>query len=395
MVVDLNGIVFSQIYGDNSGGTEFDTDGDGTPTQEDEFVSLLNTTGSSIDISGWQIWSDMTGAGAPDGPQDGLYHTFPPGTVIAPGANLYVINEISGTPAANMQEASEGGVESGSGSPNTNFLSEGDDTTPESVALVNPSTGEYIIINMSIDLPSNIPGEAGFPGTVLIGESNVVTDSGVEDQNANSSFQYNAVTDSYDYGTVFVACFAAGTLMTLPDREAVIEDLRVGDVVQTLDNGPQPIRMILRRDLDFMSGDDPRHKPIEIAQGALGHGRPRRRLIVSPQHRMLVQTADQTDVLAPAKGLTGRKGIRQKKGMRKITYIHLVFGAHEIVCSEGCWSESFYPGQLAISNIDAPMKSEMLALYPELTSGSDALAARPIVKVREARTLELQSTHCL
>jgi hypothetical protein len=52
MVADLNGVIFSQIYGDNSGGAEFDTDGDGTATQEDEFVSLQNTTGSAIDLSG-------------------------------------------------------------------------------------------------------------------------------------------------------------------------------------------------------------------------------------------------------------------------------------------------------------------------------------------------------
>ena len=92
MVASLNGIIFDQIYGDNSGGAEFDTDGDGTATQEDEFVSFTNTTGAPIDVSGWQIWSDASGSGAPDGPQDGLYHTFPPGTVIAPGDTLYIIN---------------------------------------------------------------------------------------------------------------------------------------------------------------------------------------------------------------------------------------------------------------------------------------------------------------
>lgn len=65
MVANLEGVIFDQVYGDNSGTTSgqvpFDTDGDGTATQEDEFVSFTNTTTDPIDISGWQIWSDSTG----------------------------------------------------------------------------------------------------------------------------------------------------------------------------------------------------------------------------------------------------------------------------------------------------------------------------------------------
>ncbi|MFK7944352.1 MAG: lamin tail domain-containing protein [Paracoccaceae bacterium] len=99
MVAKLDGVVFDQIYGDNSGGAEFDVDGDGTTTQEDEFVAVKNTTGSDVHISGWEIWSDSTGAGAPDTAQDGKFHTFPPGTVLGAGETLFIINEITGTPA--------------------------------------------------------------------------------------------------------------------------------------------------------------------------------------------------------------------------------------------------------------------------------------------------------
>lgn len=47
MVANLDGLVFDQIYGDNSGGAEFDSDGDGTAAQEDEFVAVRNTSGST------------------------------------------------------------------------------------------------------------------------------------------------------------------------------------------------------------------------------------------------------------------------------------------------------------------------------------------------------------
>jgi hypothetical protein len=97
MTADLQGIRFDQIDGGNSGTSNgqqpFETDGDGTATQEDEFVSITNTTNAPMDISGRQIWSDSTGRGAPGALRDGLYHTFSPGTVLQPGQTLYIVNE--------------------------------------------------------------------------------------------------------------------------------------------------------------------------------------------------------------------------------------------------------------------------------------------------------------
>lgn len=387
MVAILNGIIFEQVYGDNSGGSEFDTDGDGTATQEDEFVAFQNTTGAPVDISGWQVWSDMSGDGAPDGPQDGLYHTFADGTILGAGKSLYIVNEISGTPDFNMQEASEGGTESGAGGINTNFITEGDSGFPESLALVNPDTGDYIIFNMSATDASGVPGLPGFPGTTLVGESNAATDSGEEDQNAGSSYQYNAGTDSYDYGAVFVACFAKGTLIAGPTGERPIQDLRSGDLVQTLDHGLQPLRLILTRHLDFDAGDPPCHKPIAFQPGTLGPGSPDRTLIVSPQHRMLIHRPAHGDVLTPAKGLTEHTGVRLMKGRRQITYYHLVFSRHQIVRAQGCWSESFYPGATAMSGAPPHTKSTLIKLYPELAQGRTVKAARQIMGVTTTRML--------
>ncbi len=388
MVASLDGIIFHQFYGDNTGGAEFDTDGDGTPTQEDEFVSVQNTSGVAVDLSGWQIWSDMSGAGAPDGPQDGLYHTFPPGTVLAPGKTLHIVNEYTGTPPSNIQEASQGGLESGAGGINTNFLSEGAPAgQAESVALVNPSTGEYIILNLSGTDPSGIPGLPGFPGTTSVGESNAATDSGVEDQNAGSSYQYNSATDSYDYLPVMIMCFAAGTSIAVPDGERTVDELNPGDLVQTLDHGPRPIQSVLKRRLDFGAGAEDRHKPIVFKPGSLAPGRPKRDLKVSPQHRMLVRARGGTQFLAPAKGLIGRIGVRRMEGCKTIRYFHLVFDRHEIISAEGCWTESFFPGAYVMSQSNARIRAELLEIYPELVSGLSPSKARPTVTATVARDL--------
>lgn len=393
MVANLDGVIFDQIYGDNSGGAEFDTDGDGTATQEDEFVSVQNTTGSTIDLSGWQIWSDMSGAGAPDGPQDGLYHTFPSGTTLGPGGTLYIVNEYTGTPPGYIQEASEGGVESGAGGTNTNFITEGDDSfNSEGLALVNPVTGEYIVISLSENASPDFPGMSGFPGTTEVGTSNAATDSGQEDQNAGSSYQYNSSTDSYEYSSVAVVCFAVGTLIAVPGDERRVEDLKPGDPVLTMDHGVQYLQKCLRRTLRFTQGDDFCHQPIEIKPGALGPGCPSHRLVVSPQHRMLMQGVVGEEFLVPAKALTHRKGIRAMKGCREVTYIHLVFSRHEIVSAHGCWSESFYPGAYATTTFGHRMQTELMDIFPELKCNEPVLPARSMLRVGEAQRMFNQNT---
>lgn len=389
MVASLNGIIFDQVYGDNSGGAEFDTDKDGTATQEDEFVSVQNTTGAPVDLSGWQIWSDSSGANAPDSPQDGLYHTFPSGSVLGPGETLFIINEYSGTPPPNFQEASEGGVESGAGDASTNFLSEGASGPEfgEAVALVNPSTGEYIVLHFSGDETTDFTGQTGFPGTTIVATSNAATDSGVEDMNAGSSYQYNSTTDRYEYQAVAVTCFAAGTRIAVPGGECAVDALEPGDMVVTLDHGPQAIRAVLKRHIDFNAGANDCHKPIEFKANALGRGLPKRRLVVSPQHRMLVRARGMEEVLVPAKSLTTQPGVRRMSGRRTVLYCHLVFDRHEIISAEGCWTESFFPGAYALSRADGRTKAELFAIFPDLASGRPPRQVRPCVKVSDARKL--------
>lgn len=388
MVASLDGIIFSQFYGDNSGGAEFDTDGDGTATQEDEFVSLQNTSGTAVDLSGWQIWSDMAGTGAPDGSQDGLYHTFPPGTVIDPGATLYIINEITGTPAYNMQEASAGGVESGAGGVNTNFLSEGTTSGSESLALVNPATGEYIVLNFSGSNSSLIPSLSGFPGTTSVGESNAATDTGVEDQNAGSSYQYDPGTDAYVYNAVYISCFASGTSILTPDGPVAVERLKPGDLIETLDNGAQPLRWAGKTHLDRAALDRmPRARPVLIPQGVLENSSD---LLVSPQHCVLLGTRHGLDrpMLARAKHLAELPGpCRIAQGVRQVTYHHLLLPRHEIIFANGVPTESFYPGAQGLRALPPAQCRAILAAIPGFTGGSVERAygprARQVLRRRE------------
>jgi hypothetical protein len=94
---NLSGVVINEVLydpNDNSGANDFDTDGDGSIEEPgDEFVELYNTSGSTVDISGWSLWEDGSSAA----------FTFPgaPGsntTTIAPGGYVVVVEEYTPTP---------------------------------------------------------------------------------------------------------------------------------------------------------------------------------------------------------------------------------------------------------------------------------------------------------
>ena len=77
-------------------------------------------------------------------------------------------------------------------------------------------------------------------------------------------------------------CFAAGTLIRTRDGLVEVQDLAVGDLVTTRDNGDQPIRWIGKRDLAAEElADDPRLRPVLIRAGALAPGVPSSDLLVS------------------------------------------------------------------------------------------------------------------
>lgn len=179
-------------------------------------------------------------------------------------------------------------------------------------------------------------------------------------------------------------CFAAGTLIETTDGFCAVEDLKPGDMVITMDNGPQPVRWVGQR---TVSGRG-QFAPIRIASGALGNTRA---LMVSPQHRMLItgwraeMFFGEDEVLVAAKHLINNDRIHAHP-VDEVTYVHVMFDRHEVIYAEGCASESFYPGDYVLSG-DAQMRQEILALFPELGDGERPEVARPSISGAEARVL--------
>ncbi len=191
-----------------------------------------------------------------------------------------------------------------------------------------------------------------------------------------------------------IPCFTPGTRILTARGEVAVEDLRAGDRVVTRDNGLQELRWVGRRDLSLADLIvTPALRPVKIPAGALGQGLPVRDMKVSPQHRMLIEGARaemlfaEPEVLVAATHLTGLPGVAQIL-TAGVSYLHLLFDRHEIICADGAWTESFQPAMPMVQGMDRAQRDELMAIFPEIAvEGFDFPAARLTLKAHEARVL--------
>lgn len=193
-----------------------------------------------------------------------------------------------------------------------------------------------------------------------------------------------------------IPCFTPGTRIATPNGERRVEALQVGDRVITRDNGIQTIRWAGRRDMSGAELIRAAHlRPILICQGALGNDLPERDMMVSPNHRVLVandKTAlyfEEREVLVAAKHLTGLAGV-EVVDVSSTTYIHIMFDQHEVVLSDGAWTESFQPGDMSLAGVGNAQRTEILEIFPALATGeglNNYAAARRSLKKHEAQLL--------
>ncbi|MFD1195219.1 Hint domain-containing protein [Seohaeicola saemankumensis] len=209
---------------------------------------------------------------------------------------------------------------------------------------------------------------------------------------------------SFDFESIPV-CFAEGTRLLTPRGAIAVEDLRRGDLLQTLDSDFQPIIWVSNSSHQWPGSDD-KHKPVLIARGALGGGVPIADLTVSPQHKIYFDCTEAlerfgtTQVLAPAIGLTKLPKVRQKAGVKSVTYFHVLLPRHAIILANGAYCESFYPGRSALSMLSWRQKAELFRLFPKLRESPETGygdMVRPSLTKREAETMcqALRDSHAL
>lgn len=201
--------------------------------------------------------------------------------------------------------------------------------------------------------------------------------------------------DDVDAGTFEndVVCFTRGCAIETPNGPVHIEMLKVGDMVSTLP-GDRTVAWVGSRKIPAIGlAKNEKLYPVRISAGALGEDLPRRDMLVSRQHRMMISSKiaermfGQTNVLVAAIRLTDLPGIFVDTSVHEVEYFHLLFEGHEVVFAEGAPSESLYLGEGSLRALHPEGLAEVLALFPDIQKTAQrekkAVAIPPVAQQRK------------
>lgn len=168
-----------------------------------------------------------------------------------------------------------------------------------------------------------------------------------------------------------VICFTRGTFLRTPDGDRPVEDLREGDLIDTMDTGPQEIVWIGRR---RMTGARlyamPELRPVRIQAGALGGRDPREDLIVSPRHKVLLRGAfaqslfNESEVLVAVEDLLNDRSIARDYNLAAVEYVHLLLPRHHVVWANGVETESFHPASTNLGTVEPVQRDRLAQIVP-------------------------------
>jgi hypothetical protein len=212
------------------------------------------------------------------------------------------------------------------------------------------------------------------------------------------TFTYTAENGAGTTDTAFVEittipCFVSGTKIDTPDGPRDVETLEAGDLVNTLDDGPQQVRWIGRRRVTAQGI----MAPVHIAANTFGDHDD---IWLSPQHRVLIRDNwaellfGEREVLVAAKDLINDSTVTRDEAKTEVEYVHILFDRHQVVFSAGLATESFLPGPQTLHSFESEIMDEICRIFPEIdpeTGYGYSPAARTELKAYEAQLLLTQS----
>lgn len=268
---------------------------------------------------------------------------------------------------------------------NGNTIANGAGYIENSVTLTDGNGNTITLYRVEVDgvevgYVTDAPLLAGVTYTVT-----AITDVDNSNQPPYSGIAPEAVTPT---------CFTTGARIMTPGGEVPVEALRAGDRVLIQDGGTAQIRWIGARRLTRAQLDtDPSLLPVELKAGVFGLTRDAR---FSAQHGVLVETPDGTRLIRARHMVeAGIRHARIARGVREVTYHHLFLDRHALVLADGMWSETLYPGPMALRALAQSDLLRLIALQPRLmTVLQDRTApnpygppVHPYLKRREALAL--------
>lgn len=190
-------------------------------------------------------------------------------------------------------------------------------------------------------------------------------------------------------------CFVAGTMIATPGGSRAVESLRAGDLVSTLDHGPQPLLWVGGGSV--VAQDEA--LPVCIEAGVLENERD---LWVSGQHQVLLAGGDcellfgEAEVLVAAKHLLGLPGVFRAVGISKVSYHHVLMQQHQLVIADGTAAETLYPGPQVFKALPHRAVAALYAvlLASKFSRSNTPASARRVLQAHEAQVLVARRVAC-
>jgi hypothetical protein len=179
-------------------------------------------------------------------------------------------------------------------------------------------------------------GAASFPFLALASKAASAHDNDGDDNNNNRGNHYGNNRGNHH---TWHPCFLKGTKISTPSGDRLVQDLRIGEEVQTL-AGRKTIKWIAYNKFTKEEGRawHDNVMPIRVARFAIDDRTPHRDLYLSPLHCIFFSEA-----LIPVMYLINEASIAQgmPSDMSAIEYYHIDLDTHEVIYAEGALVESF------------------------------------------------------
>lgn len=176
----------------------------------------------------------------------------------------------------------------------------------------------------------------------------------IEDMNGDSSLTY-----SFDITT---ECFLSGTNILTERGEIPVEELNIGDLVQTAEGELKSIKWIGRQTIEPNKVANPvRSYPVQIRAGALGDNIPSRDLYTSPDHSLFID-----GLLINAGALVNGISVISTEPVATFVYYHIELENHSLLLAEGTPTESYLPQKENRDEYDNSAEYEQL--YPHASN---------------------------
>ena len=196
----------------------------------------------------------------------------------------------------------------------------------------------------------------------VYGGNNYYLPYNIADYDVGANFPSSGSTALFsDNAIAFPLCFLAGSMIATPKGECLVEELAIGDLVQTADGRDVAVKWLGRQTQTAPAVNlrlPMRAQPVRIRAGALGDGLPNSDLTVTADHGMVIDGLV-INASALVNGTTIDWVPLAELG-NSLTVYHIETEAHDVILANGAPSETFIDvaGRAAFDNF-----AEYLSLY--------------------------------